>query len=237
VEFRSRTTAERLAGARERGQGRREEEARSGSDMPKEIEIKLKVDDGKSFTRKLKKLGATTAGGDRGRVHEFNTIFDTPEGGLAKHGQLLRIRTETAGGSKRMVLTFKQPAVEGVDEGGGRFKVREETETELTDSAALTRIFEGLGLRGWFSYEKYRTTWKLGAKEKWARDLLIEVDETPVGTYVELEGPPGAIDRAASQLGFARKDYLQKNYLTLYAEECRKKGKAPGNMLFAAKKK
>jgi len=92
-------------------------------------------------------------------------------------------------------------------------------------------------MRGWFSYEKYRGTWKLGAKEKWAKHLLIEVDETPVGTYVELEGPPEAIDRAAAALGFARKDYLQKNYLTLYAEECRRKGLAPGNMLFPARKK
>lgn len=211
--------------------------------MAMETEIKLKVEDVKAFERKLKKLGAKTVGAGEGRVHEFNTIFDTPEGGLAKHGQLLRIRTETAGGkgkaggAKRIVLTFKQPIVRGVDDEGGRFKVREETETELTDSGALTRIFEGLGMRGWFSYEKYRTTWKLGAKEKWAKELLIEVDETPVGTYVELEGPPQAIDRAAEAFGFSRRDYLVKNYLTLYAEDCRRKGTAPGNMLFETKRK
>jgi adenylate cyclase, class 2 len=211
--------------------------------MARETEIKLKVEDVKAFARKLKKLGAKTTGVGEGRVHEFNTIFDTPDGGLAKHGQLLRIRTETAagkgktGGVKRIVLTFKQPTVRGVSDEGTRFKVREETETELTDSIALTKIFEGLGLRGWFSYEKYRTTWKLGAKEKWAKDLLIEVDETPVGTFVELEGPPEAIDRAAAAFGFARKDYLVKNYLTLYAEDCRRRGVPPGNMLFEAKKR
>ena len=211
--------------------------------MARETEIKLHISDVKVFQRKLKKLGAKTVGAGDGRVHEFNTIFDTPEGGLAKHGQLLRIRTETASGkgkgagAKRIVLTFKQPTVRGVSDEGARFKVREETETELTDSIALTKIFEGLGMRGWFSYEKYRTTWQLGAKEKWAKDLLIEVDETPVGTYVELEGPPEAIDRAAEAFGFARKDYLLKNYLTLYAEDCRRRGVAPGNMLFEAKKK
>jgi adenylate cyclase class 2 len=211
--------------------------------MAKETEIKLHISDLKGFERKLKKMGAKTVGSGDGRVHELNTIFDTPEGGLAKHGQLLRIRTETAGrkgkagGAKRIVLTFKQPMVRGVDEEGGRFKVREETETELTDSGALTKIFEGLGMRGWFSYEKYRTTWKLGAKERWAKDLLIEVDETPVGTYVELEGPPEAIDRAAEAFGFSRRDYLVKNYLTLYAEDCRRKGTAPGNMLFEPKKR
>lgn len=210
--------------------------------MARETEIKLKVEDQKAFERKLKKLGAKTVGAGGGRVHEFNTIFDTPDGGLAKHGQLLRIRTETSGGqgqasgTKRILLTFKQPTVRGVDDEGARFKVREETETELTDSIALTTIFEGLGMRGWFSYEKYRTTWKLGAKQKWAKDLLIEVDETPVGTYVELEGPPAAIDQAAEAFGFTRRDYLVKNYLSLYAEDCRRRGVAPGNMLFEAKK-
>ena len=111
-----------------------------------------------------------------------------------------------------------------------------ETELEVTDGRALAKIFEGLGMRGWFSYEKYRTTWKLKAAERWAKDLLVEVDQTPLGTYVELEGPGEAIERAASSLGFSPKDYLTKNYLTLYAEDCRRKGVAPGNMLFETKK-
>ena len=207
--------------------------------MAKETEIKLAVSDAKAFERKLKKLGAKTVGAGNGRVHEFNVIFDTPDGGLAKHGQLLRIRTETpqlSGKKKvaaRAILTFKQPTVRGVDDGGGRFKVREETEVEVEDAASLMKIFEGLGLRGWFSYEKYRTTWKLGAA-RWAKELLIEVDETPVGTYVELEGPPEAIDRAAEELGYSRKEYLLKNYLTLYAEDCRRRRIEPGNMLFSS---
>ncbi len=210
--------------------------------MAKETEIKLVVSDVKAFERKLKKLGGKTVGTGNGRVHEFNTIFDTPDGGLAKHGQLLRIRTETAqrtgkkAGSTRVVLTFKQPTERGIDEAGVRFKVRDETELEVSDAGPLAKIFEGLGMRGWFSYEKYRTTWKLGASARWAKDLLIEIDETPVGTYAELEGPPEAIDRAAEALGYSRKDYLLKNYLTLYAEDCRRRGVTPGNMLFEARK-
>lgn len=213
--------------------------------MGRETEIKLQVADAKAFERKLKRLGAKTVGSGNGRVHELNTIFDTPEGGLAKHGQLLRIRIETPGGSHtkgkkpagRVLLTFKAPTVRGFSEEAGRFKVREETELEVTDGAALTRIFEGLGMRGWFSYEKYRTTWRLGAKHRWAKELLIELDETPVGIYVELEGPGDAIDQAAAALGYSRKDYLTKNYLTLYAEDCRRRGVQPGNMLFEPKKK
>ena len=210
--------------------------------MAKEIEIKLPVRDMKAFERKIKKLGGKSIGSRSGRVHEFNVIFDTPDGGLAKHGQLLRIRTETPQGSgkkaapSRVILTFKQPSVRGVDEEGDRFKVREETEVEVIEAGPLRKIFEGLGLRGWFSYEKYRTTWKLGASQRWAKDLLIELDETPAGTFVELEGPPEAIDKAAAALGYSRKDYLLKNYLALYAEECKRRGVPPGNMLFTSGK-
>ena len=66
--------------------------------MAHEREIKLKIEDVKGFRRLLKKLGARPIANGSGRVHEENVIFDTPQGGLAKHGQLLRIRTETPEG-------------------------------------------------------------------------------------------------------------------------------------------
>lgn len=219
--------------------------------MARETEIKLRVRDEKALRRKLKALGARPAAGGTGRVHEWNVIFDTPQGGLAKHGQLLRIRTETpqperkkvAGEKQRIVLTFKEPAVQARDLGEtsgrvtpvSRHKVREEIEVEVTDAAMLGRILEGLGMRGWFRYEKYRTTLKLPGSAHWAKGLLIELDETPIGTFLELEGPPEAIDRAAAQLGYARHDYLLKNYLALYLEECRRKGQMPTNMVFMQK--
>jgi adenylate cyclase class 2 len=211
--------------------------------MAKETEIKLAVRDIKAFEKRVKKLGGRPIGAGKGRVHELNVIFDTPDGGLAKHGQLLRIRTETPRASgknaapSRVMLTFKQPSVRSVDDGEDRFKIREEHEVEVAEAEPLGKIFEGLGLRGWFSYEKYRTTWKLGGTQRWAKDLLIELDETPVGTFAELEGPRDAIDRAATALGYTGKDYLVKNYLELYAEDCKRRGAAPGNMLFASGKK
>src|SRR6202035_2368309 len=105
--------------------------------MPDETEIKLKIRDLKAFQRILKRLGAKPVGSSTGRVHEENLIFDTPDGGLAKHGQLLRLRTETVAGpptkksSKtkkwrnaspatsakspkptRQILTFKRPTAQ-----------------------------------------------------------------------------------------------------------------------------
>jgi adenylate cyclase, class 2 len=233
--------------------------------MPDETEIKLKIRDLNAFQHILKRLGGKPVGSSTGRVHEENLIFDTPDGGLAKHGQLLRLRTETAASPSkksiktkksrkaspatsskssmptRQILTFKRPTAQQATAPSNRYpsfgshKVRDEIEAQVTDTANLVKIFEGLGMRGWFRYEKYRTTYKLPATKSWARDLLIEVDETPIGTFVELEGPPAAIDRAAAELGYSKRDYILTNYLALYAEDCRRKGEQPQNMLFPNK--
>jgi adenylate cyclase class 2 len=218
--------------------------------MPNEIEIKLPIKDVKSLQRTIKRLALIPVYPKTPRIHEANLLFDTPDGGLAKHGQLLRIRTETPASRtkkstakvpQRHLLTFKSPP-ESLAIGtptrqlhpGGRYKIREETELVITDAAALQKIFEGLGLRGWFRYEKYRTTYKFPARLKWAHGLLVEVDETPIGTFVELEGPGEAIDRAAGELGFSHYDYIQKNYLVLYLDDCKKRGEQPTHMLFKA---
>jgi adenylate cyclase class 2 len=219
--------------------------------MARETEIKLKISDVPAFHRTLKRIGARPAGLGTSKVHEENMIFDTPQGGLAKHGQLLRIRTETPAGrgksrdtrpKQRVVLTFKQPiaqpAVSGMErESYESYKVREEIEVEVAEAGNLTRIFERLGMSGWFHYEKYRTTFRLPDSKAWAKGLLIELDETPIGTFVELEGPAVAIDRAAQELGFSKHDYVLKTYLSLYMEDCRRKGVQPSHMVFPNSKR
>src|SRR5208282_4603534 len=175
--------------------------------------------------------------------------FDTPDGGLAKHGQLLRIRTETPAGKKpssknaspRFLLTFKSPPEQlaigpAAPPPDRRHKVREELETVLTEASALQKIFEGLGLRGWFRYEKFRTPFRLPARFKWAKDLLVDYDETPIGTFIELEGPPSAIDQAAHLLQFSPRDYVLKSYLLLYLDECKRQSLQPTHMLFPRSK-
>jgi adenylate cyclase class 2 len=218
--------------------------------MARETEIKLPIHNPKSFLRTLKKLGAKPVSP---RVHEHNLIFDTPDGGLAKHGQLLRIRTETPASSRvaaglsrrslssRTILTFKSPPEElaigpASPSHDRRHKVREEIEVVLTDPASLQKIFEGLGLKGWFRYEKYRTAYRLPARLSWAKDLLIDYDETPIGTFVELEGPPSAIDQAATHLGYSQRDYVLKNYLVLYLDDCKRRSLQPSHMLFPRSK-
>jgi hypothetical protein len=72
----------------------------------------------------------------------------------------------------------------------------------------------------------------LSKGKPWAKGLEIDLDETPIGTFVELEGPPRAIDRVAKELGYSKPDYIVTNYLVLYREECRRKGQKPGDMVF-----
>jgi adenylate cyclase class 2 len=211
--------------------------------MAHETEIKLRVEDPKKLRARLKALGARTVGDAAGRVHESNVLYDTTQGDLRQRGQLLRIRTETQVGARskrkneRVLVTFKRP-IKGDDtwreeEGPQRrHKVREEIEVEVSDGASQARMFEGLGMRGGFRYEKFRTTYRLPKSQKWANRLLIEMDETPIGVFVELEGSAEAIDRAAKLLGYSGRDYIVTNYLSLYLEECRRQGKKPSHMVF-----
>jgi len=209
--------------------------------MAKEREIKLRVKDLRALRRALAKVGALVV---TPRVHELNVVFDTPQFDLAKQQHLLRIRTETpsasrgrtSGTGKRALVTFKRPVpATGSTGKGDRHKVREEIELEVSDDKALARIFEGLGMNAWFRYEKLRTTFRLPGSQGWAKGLLIDLDETPIGVFLELEGPAAAIDRAARALGFESRDYILANYMVLYREYCRSRGEEPRDMLFAKK--
>jgi adenylate cyclase class 2 len=218
--------------------------------MTQEIEIKLRVKDANHLRAALKRMGARLVTGGNGRVHEWNTVFDTPRQDLRKREELLRIRMEMPDrntsqrpriAAQPALLTFKRPiggrrARAGKKSRRERHKIREEIELRVADATALARIFDGLGMQPSIHYEKYRTTFRLPPSKPWAKGLLIELDETPIGTFVELEGPPKAIDRAASELGFSKKDYILKNYLRLNSEECRRRGLKVGDMVFPKKR-
>jgi adenylate cyclase, class 2 len=218
--------------------------------MGTETEIKLRIDDKKALQAKLLKLGARRVFGGTGRVHEWNVLFDTPSQALKGRGELLRIRTETPEGArsgtavrgkgKRVLVTFKRPMRSRPDAaaaGKRRHKVREELELDVSDAATLARILEGLGMLAWFRYEKVRTTFRLGKSQRWASGLLIELDETPIGTFAELEGPAKAIDRAAKVLGFNKTDYLVTNYFSLYRTDCKRRGEKVRDMIFRRRSK
>jgi adenylate cyclase class 2 len=220
--------------------------------MARETEIKLRVENIAEFRKKLKRVGARTVARGSGRVHEWNTLYDTAAADLRGRDELLRIRVESAterssskGRKKRFLLTFKGPVKSAVDvknestrrDGYGQnHKVREEIELEVGDAKTLGTIFARMGMRESFHYEKYRTTFRMPESARWAKGLLIELDETPIGTFVELEGPAAAIDRAARLLGFSKDEYVLTNYLRLHAEEYVRRGEKVSDMVFRKKK-
>lgn len=122
----------------------------------------------------------------------------------------------------KALLTYK-----GAPEKGPH-KVRTEIETTLEDPAALRQVFAALGFQISFRYEKYRTTFnKPGAPGH------VLLDETPIGWFLELEGPPDWIDSTAAELGFSQAQYILESYGTLYLLHCKKAGIPPSHMVFA----
>jgi adenylate cyclase class 2 len=200
----------------------------------REIEIKIRITDVTALLEKIRGLGVRPGV----RIFERNILYDTPQSDFRGRGQLLRLRTETpvrgsslhrpSGpvqyGSSRGVLTSKIPAP---DAKRPRFKEKIETEVIVPDPVAWQRAVQKLGLREGFRYEKYRTRFRFGGAH-------LDLDETPVGVFLEIEGPPAAIDRIAGRLGFSSRDYIRATYWDLYVAYCRRTGRKPENMLFSA---
>jgi adenylate cyclase class 2 len=83
-----------------------------------------------------------------------------------------------------------------------------------------------------FSYEKFRTMYAPRGKRDAAEAPHVVFDETPIGDYLELEGPQRWIDEVARQLGYSRREYIRDSYAALYRKKCQADHVAPGNMIF-----
>jgi adenylate cyclase class 2 len=204
----------------------------------REIEIKLHVPDLRAMQRTLARLGAKA----HGRMFESNTLYDTSDSRLRKSGRLIRLRVEIRASKRilparataslapqRAVLTYKAP-IAGPTKTRitGGYKEREEIEIEVANSADLARILEGLGMRPGFRYEKYRTKYTLKSLPR----LELDLDETPAGIFLELEGPRRQIDRAARLLGYTKSDYDSRSYWHLHQEYCQRRGINAPHMIF-----
>jgi adenylate cyclase class 2 len=174
-----------------------------------EIEVKIRIQDPKPVREKLLALGAAVT---RDRVLEENTLYDFPAGTLKSGRRALRLRRS----GKRATLTFK-----GSPQRSRSFKVREEFETGVSDAGQVRKILRALGLQPTFSYQKHRTLFRKGR-------LVICLDETPVGAFLELEGERHEITRFARALGFGRADFIQADYIELIERE-KEREKAKGD--------
>jgi len=185
--------------------------------VPIETEIKLRVPDLERARVAIEGLGYLV---HHERTHESNAVFDTRARRLRRDGHLMRVRRF----GDQATVTFKGAAIDG------RHKQREEIEFTVSDADSATLLLHRLGLRPVFRYEKFRTEFT-----KPGQDGIITIDETPIGNFLELEGPPDWIDRVAAELGYRESDYIKRSYGALYIEHCESTGTKPGNMLFDPK--
>ena len=167
------------------------------TDRRLEVEVKVRVAALPPCRERLLALGAEAV---LARTRERNLVFDAPGEPLRGRGILLRLRRA----GRRSVLTVKAPAG-----GAAGYKVREETETVVSDFAAMEKMLRAIGFQPVFTYEKYRETYRLGG-------VLVMLDETPIGNFLEIEGAPPEIDDAAARLGFSAADYISDSYYRLF---------------------
>ena len=177
-----------------------------------EREIKLPYDSPAAARRAVVEAGATPL---RARRLQHDCLLDRETQPLGARYGTLRVRVD----GDRAYVTFKgAPAL-------GRTKVREELETTVGDAALLLRLFERLGFYVWFRYQKYREEFRRGA-------LVIAVDESPIGTFVELEGSEEDILAMARALERPASDFVLDSYLALFRKHCVAQGSTATHMLF-----
>jgi adenylate cyclase class 2 len=178
-----------------------------------EREVKLRFRSVNEARAALDAAGATPL---HGRRLQDDSLYDTADGILRGRRCALRVRRES--GTTR--LTFKGPAVPGL------MKLREEHETPVGDGEALARVLDGLGYEVWFRYQKHR-------EEFSAHGVVIALDETPVGIFVELEGTEDGILAATLALARTPADFIVDSYRGLFVRHGAAAGLTGRDMMFS----
>jgi adenylate cyclase class 2 len=160
----------------------------------KEIEAKFYVSDLEAIRKRLVNGGA----GIRFPARREQTLyFDTPDRRLGSREEILRIRMDAA---SRM--TYKRQ--------DGVFEDRTEIEVIVDDASEAQAILQALGYDVALVYEKLRETYEMAG-------VQVMLDELPLGSFVEVEGPSLAAIRASSKkLGLDWGKRVQVNYLALF---------------------
>jgi len=177
-----------------------------------EREVKLRYESPEAARAAVLATGATPL---RGRRLQEDCLLDTDDGRLRAQGAILRVRLE--GGKSR--ITFK-----GAPQ-AATMHVREELETVVGDGEILLRVLEALGFRPWFRYQKYR-------EELAYEDVVVAIDETPVGTFLELEGSEDGITAVARLLGRTPSDYVLDSYRAIFVSWQREQPTRARDMVF-----
>lgn len=181
-------------------------------DAPVEREVKLRFDSPESARAAVTAAGASLL---RPRRLQMDALLDTDDGQLRSSRCALRIRVEPGG----CFVTFKGPPQPSV------VKLREELETPVGNPETVRAILNRLGFHVRFRYEKYREEFAVD-------DATVAIDETPVGTFVEIEGTEDGIRAAAASLDRGPEHYILESYRSLFVRHCTERGLPAGDMIF-----
>jgi len=178
-----------------------------------EVEIKFALRDRKELVRKLDE-----AGGQRlyAETFEDNIVLDR-RGELRTKGSLLRVRKF----GKYSIITYKGPmSIEG------GVKSREEVQTAVESFELAIQLFDALGYKPVFRYQKFREVWRV-------KDAEVVIDRTPIGEYFEIEGPLDRIRALAAELGMEMEQAIRQTYADLYRQARRTRADLPNDMVFS----
>ena len=179
-----------------------------------EREIKVRFASKSAAHEAVESVGATPL---RSKRLQKDALFDWPDKRLRQSQCVLRVRQE----NEDCTLTFKGPPE------SASMKVREEIESTAGNRSNLVTILERLGLEVWFRYEKYREEFTFDG-------VIVAIDETPVGIFIELEGEENVIHQIAGSLGWSQEDYILDSYRDIFLKESNTKGSGTSDMVFDA---
>jgi adenylate cyclase class 2 len=182
--------------------------------MAQEIEIKFVLSDRAALTQKLTAIGAQQLYPE---TFEDNIVLDR-RGELRTRGCLLRVRKF----GRYALVTYKGPVAFD-----GGVKKRDEVQTGIESFELAIQLFDAIGYKPVFRYQKFREVWRI-------HDVEVVLDRTPIGEYFEIEGPLDVIRRVAEDLGFSMDLGLRQSYADLYRQYRRTRGDLPEHMIFSA---
>jgi adenylate cyclase class 2 len=181
--------------------------------MAHEIEVKFPLRDRNDLIRKLHDIGATRLYPE---TFEDNIVLDR-RGELRTRGSLLRVRKF----GRYSLATYKGPmSIEG------GIKSREEVQTGVESFELAIQLFDALGFKPVFRYQKFREVWRV-------REVEVVIDRTPIGSFFEIEGPVDVIRAVAADLGMNMDQAIRQTYADLYRQHRRTRADLPENMVFA----
>src|SRR4029079_2867434 len=164
--------------------------------MAQEIEVKFPLTNRADLIHKLREIGAQRLYPE---TFEDNIVLDR-RGELRTRGALLRVRKF----GRYAIATYKGPmSIEG------GIKSREEVQTVVESFELAIQLFDSLGFKPVFRYQKFREVWRV-------RDVEVALDRTPIGNYFEIEGPVEVIRSVAAELGMNMDHAIRQSYADLY---------------------